>query len=66
MAVPAHDERDFEFAKAFELDIIPVIKPENAELELPLKEAFSAKDGVCFNSGFLDGLQVKSAIKKSH
>ncbi len=65
MAVPAHDERDFEFAKAFELDIIPVIKPENAELELPLNEAFSAKDGVCFNSGFLDGLQVKSAIKRS-
>ncbi len=65
MAVPAHDERDFEFAKAFELDIIPVIKPENAELELPLKEAFSAKDGVCFNSGFLDGLQVKSAIKRA-
>ncbi len=65
MAVPAHDERDFEFAKAFELDIIPVIKPENAELDLPLKEAFSAKDGVCFNSGFLDGLQVKSAIKRA-
>ncbi len=65
MAVPAHDERDFEFAKAFQLDIIPVIKPENAELELPLNEAFSAKDGVCFNSEFLDGLQVKSAIKKA-
>ena len=65
MAVPAHDERDFEFAKAFQLDIIPVIKPENAELALPLNEAFSAKDGVCFNSEFLDGLQVKSAIKKA-
>lgn len=65
MAVPAHDERDFEFAKAFQLDIIPVIKPENAELELPLNEAFSAKDGVCFNSEFLDGLQVRSAIKKA-
>lgn len=65
MAVPAHDERDFEFAKAFNLEIIPVIKPENADLELPLNEAFSAKDGVCFNSNFLDGLQVKQAIKRA-
>lgn len=65
MAVPAHDERDFEFAKAFNLEVIPVIKPANTELELPLNEAFSAKDGVCFNSGFLDGLVVKDAIKKA-
>jgi leucyl-tRNA synthetase len=65
MAVPAHDERDFEFAKAFNLEIIPVIKPEIADLELPLNEAFSAKDGVCFNSNFLDGLQVKQAIKRA-
>lgn len=65
MAVPAHDERDFEFAKAFNLEIIPVIKPENDEIELPLNEAFSAKDGVCFNSDFLDGLQVKQAIKRA-
>ena len=64
-AVPAHDERDFEFAKAFNLEIIPVIKPENDEIELPLNEAFSAKDGVCFNSDFLDGLQVKQAIKRA-
>jgi leucyl-tRNA synthetase len=65
MAVPAHDERDFEFAKAFNLEIIPVIKPENDEIGLPLNEAFSAKDGVCFNSDFLDGLKVKQAIKRA-
>ena len=65
MAVPAHDDRDFEFAKAFDLEIIPVIKPANAELELPLEEAFSAKTGVCFNSGFLDGLEVHQAIKRA-
>lgn len=65
MAVPAHDERDFEFATAFNLPIIPVIKPENEEIEVPLKEAFSAKDGVCFNSGFLDGMTVKNAIKRA-
>jgi leucyl-tRNA synthetase len=63
MAVPAHDDRDFAFAKAFNLSIIPVIKPANAELELPLTESFSAKEGICFNSGFLDGLPVKEAIQ---
>lgn len=65
MAVPAHDERDFEFAKAFNLEIIPVIKPVDSTLDLPLNEAFSAKEGICFNSGFLDGLTVKEAIKKA-
>jgi leucyl-tRNA synthetase len=63
MAVPAHDERDFDFASAFNLDIIPVIKPENKTIEVPMIEAFSAKDGNCFNSGFLDGLTVNDAIK---
>lgn len=62
MAVPAHDERDFAFAKTFRLKIIPVIKPAQNELELPLQEAFVAKDGICFNSGFLNGLTVKEAI----
>lgn len=65
MAVPAHDERDFEFAIAFNLPIIPVIKPANENLSEPLTEAFSAKDGVCFNTGFLDGLGVKDAIQKA-
>lgn len=63
MAVPAHDERDFEFAKAFNLEVTAVVKPANQELELPLAEAFSAKDGVLFNSDFLNGLTVKEAIK---
>lgn len=63
MAVPAHDDRDFAFAKAFNLSIIPVIQPANTELELPLTESFSAKEGICFNSGFLDGLTVKEAIQ---
>lgn len=65
MAVPAHDERDFEFAKAFNLDILPVIKPKDAELELPLEAAFVSKDGICFNSDFLNNLDVKSAISKA-
>jgi leucyl-tRNA synthetase len=62
MAVPAHDERDFDFAKAFNLEIIPVIKPEIQELELPLIEAFTAKTGICINSDFLNGLEVSKAI----
>lgn len=63
MAVPAHDERDFEFARTFDLEIIPVIKPESIELDLPLKEAYSTKDGICINSDFLNGLTVSNAIK---
>lgn len=63
MAVPAHDDRDFAFASTFNLPIVPVVKPTNSELELPLKESFNAKDGICFNSGFLDGLFVKDAIQ---
>jgi leucyl-tRNA synthetase len=65
MAVPAHDDRDFEFAKAFNLPIIPVIKPANGNLPEPLSEAFSAKEGICFNSEFLNGLSVKEAIQKA-
>lgn len=63
MAVPAHDDRDFAFASTFNLPIVPVVKPANSGLELPLKESFNAKDGICFNSGFLDGLPVKDAIQ---
>lgn len=65
MAVPAHDERDFAFATEFNLPVVPVIQPVNTVLELPLQEAFSAKEGVCINSGALNGLNVKDAIAKA-
>lgn len=65
MAVPAHDERDFAFASTFNLPIIPVIKPLNEELSLPLTEAFSTKDGICINSEILNNLTVKEAIVKA-
>ncbi|MBQ4504296.1 MAG: leucine--tRNA ligase, partial [Firmicutes bacterium] len=56
MAVPAHDQRDFDFAKAFNLDIIPVVDPQNPEIDLyDLKEAFVA-EGTMINSGEFDGL----------
>ena len=58
MAVPAHDERDYEFAKKFNIEIIPVIECESIE-----KEAYTG-DGLHINSGFLDGLNKTDAIKK--
>ena len=58
MAVPAHDERDYEFAKAFNLDIVPVL--EGGDIE---KEAYT-EDGAHINSDFLDGLQKEAAMEK--
>lgn len=58
MAVPGHDERDFEFAKKFGLDVVQVIAPTaNEQVELP----FSAKDGVLVNSGEYSGKAVELA-----
>ena len=58
MAVPAHDERDYEFAKKFDIPIIEVLKGGDIT-----KEAFVG-DGVHVNSGFLDGLGKEEAIAK--
>ena len=65
MAVPAHDDRDWEFAKKFDLPIIEVIKPTNGEEFDIQKAAFTDVDeGIMINSGFLTGLPVKEAIEK--
>ena len=58
MAVPAHDSRDYAFAKHFNLPIIPLI--EGADVS---GQSFDAKEGVMINSGFLNGMQVKDAIQ---
>ena len=58
MAVPAHDTRDWEFAKQFHLEIIPVLEGGNVE-----EEAYT-EDGLHINSGFLDGLDKAQAIDK--
>ena len=58
MAVPAHDSRDYAFAKHFNLPIIPLI--EGADVS---EESFDAKEGKMMNSGFLNGLEVKDAIQ---
>ncbi|WP_413283944.1 leucine--tRNA ligase [Vibrio sp. MA40-2] len=61
MAVPAHDQRDYEFATKYSLDIIPVIKPEDGS-ELNISEAAYTEKGVLFDSGEFDGLSFKAAF----
>ena len=57
MAVPAHDSRDWAFARHFGLEVIPVVEGGDVE-----KESYDAKAGRMINSGFLDGKEVKEAI----
>ena len=64
MAVPAHDTRDFAFANHFNLPITQVIKPNNGDFDIN-ENAYDAKEGTLFNSQFLDGLEVKKAIKRA-
>ena len=62
MAVPAHDQRDYEFAKKFDLPIIQVVDGKDSHID---KEAFTnVETGTLINSGFLDGLEVKDAKNK--
>lgn len=69
MAVPGHDERDFEFAKQFDLPIVTVVTPNEKWLKETgstlndLKKAYT-DDGVAMNSGMLDGLDTEAAKAK--
>ena len=58
MAVPAHDSRDYAFARKFNLPIVPII--EGCDVS---EESFDAKEGKMCNSGFLNGMDVKKAIE---
>ncbi|MCK9400582.1 MAG: leucine--tRNA ligase [Bacteroidales bacterium] len=65
MAVPAHDSRDFAFARHFGLPIIQVVRKED---EVPVdtsqwSESYDAKEGIMINSGFINGMKVTEAIK---
>ena len=59
---PAHDQRDLDFARKYDLDVTPVVLPPDAD-----PAAFSVGDeaytgpGVIYNSGFLDGMEVEAA-----
>ncbi|MBO5692859.1 MAG: leucine--tRNA ligase, partial [Tidjanibacter sp.] len=59
MAVPAHDSRDWAFAKHFGLEIVPVVEGGNVE-----EASYDAKEGKLINSDFINGLDVKVAIEK--
>ena len=58
MAVPAHDSRDYAFARHFGLEIVPVV--EGGDIS---KESYDAKAGAMINSGFITGMDVKEAIE---
>jgi len=65
MAVPAHDSRDFAFARHFNLPIIQVVKRPNED-NIPVEEwteSYDSKEGIMINSGIINGLEVKDAIK---
>ncbi len=64
MAVPAHDQRDFDFAKKFNLDIIPVVDTDDPDIDVyDLEAAFDA-EGKMINSGPFDGMDNREAIEK--
>lgn len=64
MAVPGHDQRDFEFAKAFDLPIKRVLAPSVDAADLPLEQA-DEEDGILVHSDFLNGLRKSEAISKA-
>lgn len=65
MAVPAHDSRDFAFARHFGLPIVQVVSAQGETPSDPSEweESYDAKEGIMINSGFLNGLTVKEAIR---
>ncbi|MFW5753480.1 MAG: leucine--tRNA ligase [Marinilabiliaceae bacterium] len=67
MAVPAHDSRDFKFARTFDLPIVQVVVPRGEEPTdtSTWDDARDSKEGYMINSGFINGLQVPEAIEKT-
>lgn len=63
MCVPAHDQRDFDFAKKYSLEIRPVIKPKGADVNKSLEGAYEA-EGEMINSGAYDGLDNKEGARR--
>lgn len=64
MGVPAHDQRDFEFATKFGIDIIPVVDPGDPDIDLDNLKAACAAEGKLINSGEFNGLNNRVAIDK--
>ncbi|MBC7696131.1 MAG: leucine--tRNA ligase [Burkholderiales bacterium] len=63
MAVPAHDSRDYSFAKHFGLPILEVVQGASDVTLSGVEGSYDAKEGILINSDFLNGLQVKDAVK---
>ena len=62
---PAHDQRDLDFANKYNLKVLPVVKPKNVDAtKFVIKNEAFIKDGILFNSSFLNNLTVDNAIKK--
>ncbi len=64
MGVPAHDQRDFDFAKKFDLEIIPVIDTHDPDIDFNNMTEATPAEGTMFNSGKYDGMNNKDAIKE--
>lgn len=62
MSVPGHDERDYDFAKKYNLPIVPVIRPENGDIP-DLKEGAFTEHGILCNSGEFDGMNFDQAFE---
>ncbi len=64
VGVPAHDERDFDFAKKHGIEIVPVIKPEAGKWDFEKKPYTNVSKSIVFNSEIINGLKPKDAIEK--
>ena len=63
---PAHDQRDLDFARKYELDVIPVVAPEGVSAgDMNIENEAFVDDGLIINSAFLDGLNVEDGKKKA-
>lgn len=64
-ACPAHDQRDLDFARKYDLPVLPVVRPRDAGEDFEVANEAYTGDGVIFNSRFLDGLSSEDAKKKA-
>lgn len=62
-ACPAHDQRDLDFARKYDLPVIPVVRPEQADEHFNVEDEAYTDPGVLFNSEFLNGLDIEAAKK---